>query len=104
MKKLFLFVALFVVPIVAYLFFASAVNSFITLPTITEAVPDLPLTWNVVGGEQLPLKHKSTVLGCRGTDLERIEGNMTNLAHKRYDRNRDFVDFQGVYIAPEGSE
>lgn len=104
MKKLFLFVALFVVPIVAYLFFASGVNSFIKLPTITEEVPELPITWNVVGDEQLALKNKITILGFTGTDFERIEGNMTNLAHKIYDRNKDFVDFQVVYIAPEGSE
>ncbi|HLV50471.1 MAG TPA: hypothetical protein VKY44_00785 [Flavobacterium sp.] len=104
MKKLLLFVALFVVPIVAYLFFASGVNSFIKLPTVTENIPELSANWTSVSGEPVQLKNKITVLGFTGTDFSLIEGNMTNLAHKIYDRNKDFVDFQVVYIAPEGSE
>lgn len=104
MKKLFLFIALFVVPIVAYLFFASGVNSFIKLPTITENIPELSANWETVGDEQVQLKNKITILGFTGTNFDLIEGNLTNLAHKIYDRNKDFVDFQIVYIAPEGSE
>lgn len=104
MKKVLLFVALFVVPIVAYLFFASGVNSFIKLPTVTENIPELSTNWTSVSGEPVQLENKITVLGFTGFDFSTIEGNMTNLAHKIYDRNKDFVDFQVVYIAPEGSE
>ncbi|HLW42599.1 MAG TPA: hypothetical protein VKY82_09565 [Flavobacterium sp.] len=104
MKKVLLFVALFVVPIVAYLFFASGVNSFIKLPTVTENIPELSTNWTSVSGEPVQLENKITVLGFTGSDFSTIEGNMTNLAHKIYDRNKDFVDFQVVYIAPEGSE
>lgn len=104
MKKVLLFVALFVVPIVAYLFFASGVNSFIKLPTVTEKIPELSTNWTSVSGEPIQLENKITVLGFTGTDFSVIDGNLTNLAHKIYDRNKDFVDFQVVYIAPEGSE
>src|SRR5690606_36215467 len=54
--------------------------------------------------DQVQLQNKITILGFTGTDIKKVEGNMTNLAHKIYDRNKDFVDFQVVYIAPEGSE
>ena len=104
MKKVLLFVALFVVPIVAYLFFASGVNSFIKLPTVTEKIPELSTNWTSVSSEPIQLENKITVLGFTGTDFSVIDGNLTNLAHKIYDRNKDFVDFQVVYIAPEGSE
>src|SRR5690554_7789369 len=101
MKKVLLFVALFVVPIVAYLFFASGVNSFIKLPTVTENIPELSTNWTSVSGEPVQLENKITVLGFTGSDFSTIEGNMTNLAHKIYDRNKDFVDFQVVYIRSE---
>lgn len=104
MKKILLLVALFIVPIVAYLFFASGVNSFIKLPVVTNNIADLPATWQTNTVEPIQLKNKITVLGFTGSDIPYIEGNITNLAHKIYDRNKDFVDFQVVYIAPKGTE
>lgn len=104
MKKILLFVALFIVPIVAYLFFASGVNSFIKLPVVTPNVPELPSNWTVQSDEPVRLKNKITILGFTGSDIPYIEGNITNLAHKIYDKNKDFVDFQVVLIAPEGTQ
>ncbi len=104
MKKVLLFIALFVVPIVAYLFFASGVNSFVKLPTVTENVPELPSNWTSVSEDAIQLHNKITILGFVGNDFYEVEGNLTNLAHKIYDRNKDFVDFQVVYIAPKGME
>lgn len=104
MKKVLVLVALFIVPVVAYLFFASGVNSFIKLPVVTEKIPELPLNWKPLDGEGIQLKNKITILGFTGNDINYIEGNMTNLAHKIYDKNKNFVDFQVVMIAPEGTE
>lgn len=104
MKKVLLFIALFVVPIVAYLFFASGVNSFIKLPTVTPNIPELPEHWKPLSEDKIQLKNKITILGFTGTDINYIEGNIMNLAHKIYDKNRAFVDFQVVYIAPIGTE
>lgn len=42
MKKTFVLVVLFVLPIVAYLFFASGVNNFGRLPVLTSGVSELP--------------------------------------------------------------
>ncbi|WKW47200.1 hypothetical protein P3875_03825 [Myroides sp. JBRI-B21084] len=104
MKKLLVLVALFIVPIVAYLFFASGVNSFIKLPVVTEKISELPSNWQTLSGNQIQLKNKITILGFTGNDITYVEGNMTNLAHKIYDRNKDFVDFQVIMIAPIGTE
>lgn len=104
MKKVLLLVALFIVPVVAYLFFASGVNSFIKLPIVTEKVPELSTNWQPLSPEPVRLKNKITILGFTGNDIKYVEGNITNLAHKIYDKNKDFVDFQVVMIAPKGTE
>jgi len=104
MKKVLLLVALFVVPVVAYLFFASGVNSFIKLPVVTEKIPELSTSWEPLSGDPVQMKNKITILGFAGNDINYVEGNITNLAHKIYDKNKDFVDFQVVMIAPKGTE
>ncbi len=104
MKKVLLLVALFVVPVVAYLFFASGVNSFIKLPVVTEKIPELSTSWERLSGDPVQLKNKITILGFTGNDIKYVEGNITNLAHKIYDKNKDFVDFQVIMIAPKGTE
>ena len=104
MKKVFLFLALFIVPIVAYLFFASGVNSFIKLPVVTEKISEVPANLRTLNGNEIQLKNKITILGFTGNNIGLVEGNITNLAHKIYDRNKDFVDFQVVYFAPLGTE
>lgn len=104
MKKVLLLVALFVVPVVAYLFFASGVNSFIKLPVVTEKIPELSTSWEPLSGVPVQLKNKITILGFTGNDIKYVEGNITNLAHKIYDKNKDFVDFQVIMIAPKGTE
>lgn len=103
MKKVLLFIALFVMPIVAYLFFASGVNSFVKLPTVTENIPELP-AWEDENGNTHQLKNKITILGFTGNNIPYVKGNLANLAHKIYSKNKDFVDFQVVYVAPFGTE
>ena len=103
MKKVLLFIALFVMPIVAYLFFASGVNSFVKLPTVTENIPELP-AWEDENGNTHQLKNKITILGFTGNNIPHAKGNLANLAHKIYSKNKDFVDFQVVYVAPFGTE
>lgn len=101
MKKLFIIIALFVIPICAYLFFASGVNRFIKLPTLTQEVSEIPAHWKRAANDSVKLQNKITIIGFTGTDIGEIKGGITNLAHKIYSKNRGFVDFQVVYIAPE---
>ena len=103
MKKVLLFLALFILPIVAYLFFASGVNSFVKLPIVTPNIQELP-NWKSESGKQVVLKNKITILGFTGNNIDLVKGNIANLAHKIYSKNKDFVDFQVVYLAPFGTE
>ena len=99
MKKTFVLVVLFVLPLVAYLFFASGVNNFGKLPTLTENVPDL-----ISMDDSITLQDKITILGFLGRDVELKKGNAFNLNQKIYKRFYEFNDFQVVMVMPKGTE
>ena len=104
MKKNLVLFILFVLPIVAYLFFASGVNSFITLPTITPTIPNVDAQWKSLNGEKVSLDKKITILGFAGQDILANSGNFFTLNQKIYNKYREFKDFQFVFIAPLGTE
>jgi len=99
MKKTLVLVILFILPLVAYLFFASGVNNFGRLPILTENVSELPDNEN-----GLALNGKITVLGFLGKDVLSKKGNVFNLNQKIYKRFREFNDFQFVMLVPTGTE
>ena len=103
MKKNIVLFVLFVLPIVAYLFFASGVNSFTKLPVITSKIPDLG-EWKSLNGEKVTLNNKITILGFSGTEILKNRGNYFNLNEKIYQRYHDFKDLQFVVVAPLGTE
>lgn len=103
MKKNFVLFFLFIFPIVAYLFFASGVNSFTKLPVITKSVPEFG-NWKTTGGISVKLTNKITILGFAGTDIDAKKGNFFNLNQKIYEKYSQFKDFQIVFIAPYGTE
>lgn len=99
MKKTLVLVVLFILPIIAYLFFASGVNNFGRLPILTENVPDIE---NFNGSETF--QDKITILGFMGSKVEEKKGNAFNLNQKIYKRFFEFHDFQIVMVLQEGSE
>lgn len=103
MKKNLVLFVLFILPIVAYLFFASGVDGFTKLPTITEKVPDLG-KWRSHDNESIHLQGKITILGFSGNDVYSKRGNYFNLCQKIYKRYSEFKDFQIVIVAPIGTE
>lgn len=103
MKKNIVLFVLFILPIVAYLFFASGVNSFTKLPTVTPNVADLG-TWNSLKGEKVTLNNKITILSFSGTNLLKNRGNYFNLNQKIYQQYHSFKDLQFVVICPIGTE
>lgn len=103
MKKNIVLFVLFVLPIVAYLFFASGVNSFTTLPVITPKIPDFG-NWESLRGEKVSLDNKITILGFSGTQILKNRGNLFNLNEKIYQRYHAFKDLQFVMICPLGTE
>ena len=103
MKKNIVLFVLFILPIVAYLFFASGINSFTKLPIITPKVADFG-EWKSLNGEKVSLNKKITILGFSGTELLKNRGNYFNLNEKIYQRYHDFVDLQFVVVCPLGTE
>lgn len=99
MKKTVVLVVLFVLPIVAYLFFASGVNNFGKLPVLTNAVADVPSTDSAVS-----LDNKISIIGFLGADIDRKKGNAFNLNEKIYKRFFEFNDLQFVMLVPKGTE
>lgn len=99
MKKTFVLVVLFVLPIVAYLFFASGVNNFGKLPVLTENISEVTFA-----DEDVKLTNNITVLGFLGSEVASKKGNAFNLNQKIYKRFYEFKDFQFMMIVPIGTE
>lgn len=103
MKKNIVLFILFVLPIVAYLFFASGVNSFISLPVITKNIPEVS-DWKTLDNKSVSLNGKITILGFIGNDVNKHKGNFFNLYEIIYAKYKDFKDFQIVIILPDGAQ
>ena len=103
MKKNSVLFVLFILPIVAYLFFASGVNGFTKLPTITPNTADLG-NWESLDSQKVSLNGKVTILGFMGTELLKNRGNLFNLNQKIYQRYHEFKDVQFVMVCPTGTE
>ena len=103
MKKNIVLFVLFILPIVAYLFFASGVNSFTRLPTVTKGIPELA-EWESLNKEKVTLTGKITILGFSGSEILKNRGNLFNLNEKIYQRYHTFKDLQFVMICPLGTE
>lgn len=99
MKKTFVLLVMFVLPLVAYLFFASGVNNFGRLPILTSGVSEI----NAFSGKTL-LKENISVLGFLGNDIDYKKGIAFNLNQKIYKRFNGFSDFQFVMVVPNGKE
>jgi hypothetical protein len=103
MKKNIVLFSLFILPIVAYLFFASGVNTFSKLPTLTAKIPEFG-NWISLEDEKIQLQGKITILSFGGTDVLKNRGNYFNLNEKIYQRYHEFKDLQFVVISPKGTE
>jgi hypothetical protein len=103
MKKNSVLFVLFILPIAAYLFFASGVNGYTKLPIITPKTSDFG-NWNALNGEKVSLNNKITVLGFSGLDIVKNRGNLFNLNDKIYQRYHTFKDLQFVLICPLGTQ
>lgn len=99
MKKTVVLVILFILPIVVYLFFASGVNNFGKLSTLTEQVNELDFA-----DTSIKFQDNITILGFLGNNLENKKGNAFNLNQKIYKRFHEFKDFQFVMVMPKGTE
>ena len=102
-KKFVILGILFLLPIIAYLFFSSGINHFAKLPILTKNVLEIDQFKTENGASKL-LKDHITILCFFGNNLELSKANAFNLAHKIYKKNYQFKDFQFVILTPDGSQ
>lgn len=98
MKKTFVLVVLFVLPLVVYMFFASGVTHFGKLPVLAGPVEE-PGIFDT----QAQLHDRITILGFLGSNVAEKKGNVFNLNQKIYKPFYEFHDFQVVMVVPEGT-
>jgi len=103
MKKFLVLGILFILPLVAYLFFASGVHNFAKLPVLNTEIGTLD-AFESLSGESVSFKDKITVLGFLGKEIYNRQGAAFNLNQKIYKKNFGFKDFQFVMVLPYGSE
>ena len=105
MKKFFVIIVLFALPLVAYLFFASGVNNFARLPVLTSEIYQLESFRSIdTPMEEVSFDDQITILGFPGGEPLDYLNNAYHLAEKIYDRYHEFHDFQFVSVVPNGSE
>jgi hypothetical protein len=91
-QKRFVLFVLFVIPLVAYLFFASGINNFGRLPVVNPQPIQAP---------SIELHNKITILGFLGNQVALKKAFSSNLNEKIYKRFHEFKDFQVVlYFDP----
>lgn len=110
MRKKLVLVALFVLPIVAYLFFASGIYNFANLPLVTEEVDNITQFSNqefkvgkTIEGT-LTLDDHITLLAYLGDGLKDNTGYTANLNLMIFKYFERYDDFQMVLLVNEGSE
>ena len=95
MKKYFVLTILFVLPLVAYLFFASGINNFAQLPVLKKDVI------NINTFSEKKFDGKISILIFLGDNIENKKGDILNLNQKIYKRFYKFNDFQFIAIGTE---
>ena len=98
MKKYIVLTILFVLPLVAYLFFASGVNNFAKLPVLKDYIT------STSSYSEIKLEDKISIIFFLGNNIGDRQGDALNLNQKIYKRFYQFNDFQFVAICPIGSE
>jgi hypothetical protein len=111
MKKKLVLIALFVLPIVAYLFFSSGIYNFAKLPIITEKIADVAAvttreikTAGYSSDMPLTLNDHVSVVGYLGDNLTSNIGYTANLNLMIYKYFVKYEDFQLILFVLPGSE
>ena len=103
-KKHLVLTALFILPIVIYLFLASGVHNFSHLPVIGNNVSEVN-GFTSLHGKPVSMNKKITVLGFLGDDLSERKINAYNLHEEIYKGNYYFEkNFQMLMLLPKGTE
>lgn len=88
-------IALFIFPLLFFLFLSTGINSFERLPILTEGVSDIQ-------DNDASLKNQVTVLCFLGKEMDRKKGGFFNLNQKIYKEFYGYHSFQLIAVYPEG--
>lgn len=102
MKKFFVLIVLFALPVIAYLFFASGQNNFAKLPVLSEDVEDVS-SLESMDDTKISFKEKISVVAFFGEEPEDIKGHTFNLDKKILEKFYEYRDFQFVIVLPESA-
>lgn len=97
-KKHWVLSILFILPLFAYMFFASGVNNFAKLDTVSENVLTEENFKAVMKDSLVSFNNKITILSILGDDVETKKAFAFNLKEKIYDRYKEFQDLQFVSL------
>jgi len=100
MKKYIVLIVLFVLPLVAYLFFSSGINSFGRLPVLNEDLSVLKRFKT----DSITFDDKITILTFFGQNFDVRKVHAFNMKEKIYDRYHEFDNFQVVTVAQTNSD
>jgi len=95
-KKGIVLIALFIGPLLFYIFLSLGIYQYANLPILTDKVED------VKGSETF--KDHFSVVSFLGKDIANTKGGLFNLNEVIYKRYQKSLYFQSVLIVPEGSE
>ncbi len=94
-KKRFVLIILFILPLVAYLFFSSGINNFAKLPKLNNNIDQLEAA---AANSPISFEEKITLLSFFGKDFDIKKVYAFNVKEKIYDRYHEFKDFQVVTV------
>lgn len=98
-KRNIVLFALFIVPLLFYIFLSLGINNFAKLPVLTE---------NVIDISSISKKHqfdkRISIVTFLGSNIDEAKGELFNLNEKIYKPFYGFKDFQLIVIASEKSK
>ena len=98
-QKFIVLFALFIVPLLFYIFLSLGINNFAKLPVLTKNVIDI----STVDATK-KFERKISIVTFLGNDIENVKGEFFNLNQKIYKPFYGFKDFQMIVIAVKGTE
>ncbi|SEC55530.1 hypothetical protein SAMN04489761_3312 [Tenacibaculum sp. MAR_2009_124] len=98
-QKFIVLFALFIVPLLFYIFLSLGINNFAKLPVLTKNVIDV----STVDATK-KFDRKISIVTFLGSDIESVKGEFFNLNQKIYKPFYGFKDFQMIVVAVKGTE
>ena len=98
-QKYIVLFALFIVPLIFYIFLSISTYNFAKLPVLTNNVIDISALNNTK-----TFSDKVSVVAFPGKNIDEVKGELFNLNEKIYKKFYGYTVFQFIVIAPEDSK